>query len=220
MLRYRIFALALAGVLFCTGEAQAGLALTKTWPDAFGSTITYGYTASTDKFTLSFSTFAQYTPVQGGTVFNPTGTRVYSLTAYIDATGTPLTPSELTTAGDVDSLKVSGTVNGVAGDFFDSTQLDAFTLEPGSTKSNAVFEFEFTQDSGSVGPANGLIGAILSGPENQTPGFSQNFAGSSFDAVQDVFAVPEPSSIILMTGACIGVFTRRPGRLQKKQQKI
>jgi hypothetical protein len=234
MHRYRLLALAFAGILFYTGICQAtivstsgSLVLTKNsaYQDAFGSPIIYSYTASTQKFTFLTSTFAQYTP-DGIHIYTPSGATTYALTAYISNTGVPLNASQLSTLGVSDSIKVSGTINGVPMDLFDSTTLLDFSSSfADSTSPNitiGTFDFEFSQDANGVltWPWGNLFGMILSGRESTysaSGGFASNFSSSASLTTADVIMVPEPTTAVLLLGVCGGALMRRPSQLKRKQ---
>ena len=225
MSRLWILVWGVGALVISSGIVQAqSLSLTQTYPDALLGSFTASYTASTDKFVVTDSGFSftdWYT--SNGVGPNPMVDGTFSMTVYISNTGVPLTYSQLSTAGDVDSVSItrkpsSGPGAGTFVDYLDtnsSPSSSSLLIKDGysGSKTAAIYEFEFVADSSATATyAGGDWGMILTGPENETPGFGANFTVSpSYDEAGNAFAVPEPSSAALMVGTLF-MFARRSRR--------
>lgn len=169
-------------------------------PDVYSALISFGYVASTNKFTASGSTQSINTN-SGSTSVSGT----FSLVAYVDSSGNPI-------SGDADTLTITGPSSTTlfhSGTGQSVTPLSAFGFVFNSTQStnvyNAFFDMEYVEDStaGTSAAPGAIVGLTLSDTVtlSTAPSFGANFSGTAFDAVSDAFPLPEPTSGMLLAAA-------------------
>lgn len=192
-----------AGVLTFTAAAEAGpLGLAGPKPgaaDIYTGGLDISYDAATGLFTAMVEGIGNYNPG-----FSDIKDLTYSLSASVDSTGA-LSGGHLEVFGSIADLGLGSTgapislLTGTVTDF-------GSTFETGFS----VFELLFEVDSKAAGLGFGTKGGIiLSSWDLSGASFASSFESTMAMGAGDTYAVPEPSTLLLLTLGAAGAAARR-----------